>query len=83
MKNTPEGHKDGELAETRIVQDDLLQAFQGLMLTVHVASQNMELDHAARKLLDHALARADQVILDARHRIERIDAGRSGYSESQ
>ena len=81
MEDKRAENKDKESAEAWEVQDALLQGFQGLVLTFHVAAENVSPDHAAKPLLDHALASADQVISDARHRIEHLDAGRSGYSE--
>lgn len=83
MRDRLNEHKNRDLRDVWEIQDTLLQGFQGLLLTFHVAAHNVPPDHAAKALLDHALASADQVISDARRRIEQLDPGRSGYSKDR
>ena len=60
------------IRETDDLTDDLLQGVQGLMLTFHVAAQNISEEHASKKLLDHALLEADELLSDGRRRFERV-----------
>jgi hypothetical protein len=59
------------MRETDDVTDELLQGVQGLLLTFHVAAQNISEDHAAKKLMNHALCEADALVSTGRKRFER------------
>jgi signal transduction histidine kinase len=50
----------------------LLQGIQGLLLTLHVASQKISPDDESRGLLDRALSSADRIIIEGRNRVSRL-----------
>ena len=60
------------IRETDDVTDQLLQGVQGLLLTFHVAAQKMGEDHVSRKLMEHALSEADQLVSTGRRRFEQV-----------
>lgn len=59
------------IRETDDVTDELLQGVQGLLLTFHVAAQKIAEDHASRRLMEHALSEADELVSNGRRRFER------------
>ena len=54
----------------RELHDTLLQSTQGLMLRVQAARNRILQDDPARELLDSALKRADEVLAEARDRVQ-------------
>jgi hypothetical protein len=63
-----------ELRDTRKLNDDILQGFQGLLLTFHTACQRVSPEHVSRKLLEDALKRADLLLITTRQRAEQLAA---------
>ncbi len=53
----------------RELHDTLLQGFQGLILRFHAASRQMPSSEPTRKILETALERADEVLIEARDRV--------------
>jgi signal transduction histidine kinase len=64
-----EERADERVRIARDIHDTLLQAIQGLLLTVHVAAQKIAPDSESRSLLERALTTADQIILEGRNRV--------------
>jgi signal transduction histidine kinase/ligand-binding sensor domain-containing protein len=54
----------------RELHDTLLQGTQGLMLRVQVAKNHMPVGEPSREMLDSALKRADEVLAEARDRVQ-------------
>jgi signal transduction histidine kinase/ligand-binding sensor domain-containing protein len=54
----------------RELHDTLLQSTQGLMLRVQVAKNHMPKGEPSREMLDRALKRADEVLAEARDRVQ-------------
>ena len=54
----------------RDLHDTLLQGFQGLMLRFQAALDSMKTDQPGRRLLEDALVRADDVLVDGRDRVQ-------------
>jgi ligand-binding sensor domain-containing protein len=62
----------------RELHDTLLQGFQGLMLRFQVVMQRIPESEPARSLMEEALERADQVLLEGRERVRGLrDDGES------
>src|SRR3954451_2279629 len=83
-----------ERADERIlaadeVHDTLLQGLQGLLLTFHVASQEMSQDAPSKAMVERALATADRLILEGRIRVGSVpsatmkDAGPMTFESSR
>lgn len=53
----------------RELHDTLLQGVHGLMMNVHAATESLPPMHPARRNMEHALDRADLVIIEARDRL--------------
>ncbi|WP_245653539.1 sensor histidine kinase [Sphingomonas pituitosa] len=56
----------------RELHDTLLQGFQGLMLHFQSAVEQLPREHDARRLLEGALDRADDVLLEGRERVRAL-----------
>jgi hypothetical protein len=63
-----------ELRDTQALNDDILQGFQGLLLTFHTACERVSPEHVSRKLLEDALTRADLLLDSTRQRAEQLAA---------
>lgn len=61
----------------RELHDTLLQTIQALMLRFHVAAEGVP-DPAARRKLDQALDRAEEVLVEGRERVRDLRQERSG-----
>jgi len=59
--------------QIRVLYDELLQNFQGLVLSFDAAASRLP-DSASRTMLDRTLERADVLLRDARINIQTIDA---------
>ena len=59
----------------RDLHDTLLQGFQGLMLNIHVAAQEVPTETQPRRLLENALKRADNLLSEGRDRIGDLRGG--------
>ena len=60
------------IREADHVTDQMLQGVQGLLLTFHVATQKLGEDHVSRRLMEHALSEADQLVLTGCRRFEQV-----------
>jgi signal transduction histidine kinase/ligand-binding sensor domain-containing protein len=58
----------------RELHDTLLQAIQGLMLRFQAAAKGIPEDQSARRMLDEALDRADEVMAEGRDRVRGLRA---------
>ncbi|MBV8729034.1 MAG: ATP-binding protein [Acidobacteriia bacterium] len=56
----------------RELHDTLLQGVQGLLLCFHAAAEKVPDSHEAKGALEKALATAEQIILEARDRVNRL-----------
>ena len=68
-------HEDRLREHERIcgeLHDMLVQSTQGFMLTVQAAANLVPADSSARPMLDRALERADEVLVQARDRVEQL-----------
>lgn len=69
------------LERTRIARDlhdTLLQSVQGLMLRFQTVADQLPVDAARRETLEQALAQAEQVVVEARHRVLDLRSGMRG-----
>jgi signal transduction histidine kinase/ligand-binding sensor domain-containing protein len=63
----------------RELHDTLLQGFQGLMLRFQAALKNLPAHEPAREMIEKALDRADEVLLEGRQRVRELrDEGNTG-----
>jgi ligand-binding sensor domain-containing protein len=63
----------------RELHDTLLQGFQGLMLRFQSVLKNIPAESPARQMMESALDRADEVLLEGRERVHDLrDAGMTG-----
>jgi signal transduction histidine kinase len=53
----------------RELHDTLLQGFQGLMLRFYAVTKTIPEDHPARRSMENALDRADEILLEGRERV--------------
>jgi signal transduction histidine kinase len=53
----------------RELHDTLLQGFQGLMLRFHVVMENLPADTPARRMMEQAMERADQALVQGRQSV--------------
>lgn len=60
---------------SRELHDTLLQGVQALVLRIHAAHVGIPRELAARRMVERGLARADQVIVDARDRLTALREG--------
>jgi signal transduction histidine kinase/ligand-binding sensor domain-containing protein len=74
-----ERHRERERI-ARELHDTLLQSVQGLMLRFQVAAEQLEADSAARRMLEKALDRSDEVLVEARNRVRDLRALTQGFS---
>ena len=68
-------HEDRLREHERICEelhDMLVQSTQGFMLTVQAAASQVPTDSLARPMLDRALERADEVLVEARDRVGQL-----------
>jgi signal transduction histidine kinase len=65
----------------RELHDTLLQGVQGLLLCFHVAAEKVPDSHEAKEALEKALATAEQIILEARDRVNRLRSERPSPAE--
>jgi signal transduction histidine kinase/ligand-binding sensor domain-containing protein len=76
------GRLEERLAEreriARELHDTLLQGFQGLMLRFQAVAERIPTDHPARRYMDEALNRGDDVLIEGRDRVRNLRVGRDG-----
>lgn len=60
----------------RDLHDTLLQGVQGLMLSFHVAAEQLPQHDDSRRLLDRALSTADELMIEGRDRVSNLRAER-------
>jgi signal transduction histidine kinase len=61
---------DERISIARDLHDTLLQGVQGLLLTFHAAIEGVAARHEARPALEHALSRAEKLIIEGRDRVK-------------
>jgi signal transduction histidine kinase len=63
---------DERIRIARELHDTLLQGVQGLLMTFHVAAQEMAPNENSRVILDRALSSADKLIIEGRNRVNNL-----------
>jgi signal transduction histidine kinase/ligand-binding sensor domain-containing protein len=72
LRDRAEERANERIRIARDLHDTLLQAFQGLMLSFHVAAQAVPDTARARQLLESSLVKADRLMIEARDRVSRL-----------
>jgi signal transduction histidine kinase/streptogramin lyase len=76
------GRLEERLAEreriARELHDTLLQGFQGLMLRFQAVAERIPADHPARRFMNEALDRGDDVLTEGRDSVRNLRVGRDG-----
>jgi signal transduction histidine kinase/ligand-binding sensor domain-containing protein len=72
LRDRAEERANERIRIARDLHDTLLQGFQGLMLSFHVAAQTVPSESPARRMLDGALLKADRLVVEGRDRISRL-----------
>jgi signal transduction histidine kinase/ligand-binding sensor domain-containing protein len=72
LRDRAEERANERIRIARDLHDTLLQGFQGLMLSFHVAMQTVPKDTQARALLENSLLKADRLVREGRDRVSRL-----------
>jgi len=72
LRDRAEERANERIRIARDLHDTLLQGFQGLMLSFHVAAQTVPGESPARRMLDSALLKADRLVVEGRDRVSRL-----------
>jgi signal transduction histidine kinase/ligand-binding sensor domain-containing protein len=72
LRDRAEERANERIRIARDLHDTLLQGFQGLMLSFHVAVQAVPKDTRARELLEASLTKADRLVREGRDRVSRL-----------
>jgi signal transduction histidine kinase len=72
LRDRAEERANERIRIARDLHDTLLQGFQGLMLSFHVAAQSVPNDSPARRMLDGALLKAVRHVIEGRDRVSRL-----------
>jgi signal transduction histidine kinase len=76
------GRLEARLAEreriARELHDTLLQSIQGLILRFHAATERIPQHEPARRQMESALERAEEVLNEGRHRVKNLRASEDG-----
>ena len=82
LPTRPERSRDEALREreriSREMHDTLLQGVQGLVLRFQTAADSIPPDLPARRMMDEALERADQVLVEGRDRVVALQLANDG-----
>jgi signal transduction histidine kinase len=76
MRDRAEERANERIRIARDLHDTLLQAFPGLMLSIHAAVQAVPKETHARELLERALVKADSLFREGRDRVSRLRSDR-------
>jgi signal transduction histidine kinase len=69
ISSRAEERADERIRIARDLHDTLLQGVQGLMLNIHVATENLPSDGKSKAMLQRALSTADRIIIEGRNRV--------------
>jgi signal transduction histidine kinase len=67
-----EERADERIRIARDLHDTLLQGVQGLLLSFHVAAEQVPASHESKQALEKALSTADRIIVEGRNRVTRL-----------
>ncbi len=72
LRQLAEERADERVSIARDLHDTLLQGVQGLMLSFHVAVQEVRTEGTARQMLEQALDKAERIIIEGRDRVSKL-----------
>ena len=81
IRGQAEARADERVRIARELHDTLLQGIQGLLLTFHVATQQIRPEEESRRVLEKALSTADKIIIEGRNRVNDLRSTRLTAAE--